>query len=120
MTLGDAPLAVVLIAVLVALCSSSFGIFIAAIAHTKNQIGGLSSVSVWVMGILGGCFIPTFILENFLGPLPKIVPHYWANRAFNDLLVRGLGLADVTTEMAALLVFTALFFAIGLWRFDFD
>ncbi|MEE9616281.1 MAG: ABC transporter permease [Anaerolineae bacterium] len=120
MTLGDAPLAVVLIAVLVALCSSAFGILIAAIARTENQIGGLSSVFLWVMGILGGCFIPLFILENFLGPLPKIVPHYWANRAFNDLLVRGLGLADVTTEMAVLLGFTALFFVIGLWRFDFD
>ena len=120
MTLGDAPLAVVLIAVLVALCSSAFGILIAAIARTENQIGGLSSVFLWVMGILGGCFIPLFILENFLGPLPKIVPHYWANRAFNDLLVRGLGLADVTTEMAALLAFTALFFVIGLWRFDFN
>ena len=120
MTLSDAPLAVVLIAVLVALCSSAFGILIAAIARTENQIGGLSSVFLWVMGILGGCFIPLFILENFLGPLPKIVPHYWANRAFNDLLVRGLGLADVTTEMAVLLAFTALFFIIGLWRFDFD
>jgi len=120
MTLGDAPLAVVLIAVLVALCSSAFGILIAAIARTENQIGGLSSVFLWVMGILGGCFVPLFILENFLGPLPKIVPHYWANRAFNDLLVRGLGLADVTTEMAALLAFTALFFVIGLWRFDFN
>ena len=120
MALGDAPLAVVIVAVLVALCSSAFGILIAAIARTENQIGGLSSVFLWVMGILGGCFIPLFILENFLGPLPKIVPHYWANRAFNDLLVRGLGLADVTTEMAALLAFTALFFVIGLWRFDFN
>ncbi len=120
MTLGNAPLVVALVAVLVALCSSTFGILIAAIARTENQIGGLSSVFLWVMGILGGCFIPLFILENFLGPLPKIVPHYWANRAFNDLLVRGLGLADVTTEMAALLAFTALFFVIGLWRFDFN
>jgi len=120
MTLGDAPLAVVIVAVVVALCSSAFGILIAAIAHTENQIGGLSSVFLWVMGILGGCFVPLFILENFLGPLPKIVPHYWANRAFNDLLVRGLGLADVATEMAALLAFTALFFVIGLWRFDFN
>jgi len=120
MTLGEAPLAVVIVAVLIALCSSAFGILIAAIARTENQIGGLSSVFLWVMGILGGCFIPLFILENFLGPLPKIVPHYWANRAFNDLLVRGLGLADVTTEMAALLAFTAHFFVIGLWRFDFD
>lgn len=120
MTLGEAPLAVVIVAVLIALCSSAFGILIAAIARTENQIGGLSAVVLWVMGVLGGCFIPPFVLENFVGPLPKIVPHYWANRAFNDLLVRGLGLADVTTEMVALLAFTALFFVIGLWRFDFD
>jgi len=120
MTLGSAPLAVVLVAMVVALCSSGFGILIAAIAHTENQISGLSSLLLWVMGILGGCFVPLFILENFLGPLPKIVPHYWANRAFNDLLVRGLGLADVIMEMAVLLAFTALFFALGVWRFDFD
>ena len=104
----------------VALCSSSFGIFIAAIARTENQIGGLSTVVLWVMGILGGSLIPAFLLDRFLGPVPKIVPHYWANRAFNNLLVRGLGTMAVTTEVAVLLGFTALFFAVGLWRFDFD
>ena len=62
--------------------------------------------------------IPLFILERFLGPLPKIVPHYWANRALVEPDGAGLGLADVTVEMAVLLGFTALFFAVGLWRFD--
>ena len=120
MTLGNAPLAVALVAVLVALCSSTLGIFIAAIARTENQIGGLSAVVLWGMGVLGGSFVPLFFLENFLGPLPQIVPHYWANRAFNDLLARGLGLADVTMVIAMLLAFTVLFFVVGLWRFDFD
>jgi ABC-2 type transport system permease protein len=120
MTLGDAPLVVALVAVLVALCSSSLGTLIAAIARTENQIGGLSAVVLWVMGVLGGSFIPLFFLENFLGSLIQIVPHYWANRAFNDLMIRGLGLADVTVEMAVLLGFTGLFFVVGLWKFDFD
>ena len=120
MTLGDAPLAVALVALLVALCSSSLGTLIAAVARTENQIGALSAVVLWVMGVLGGSFIPLFYLESFLGPLPQVVPHYWANRAFNDLMVRGAGLAGVAVEMAVLLGFTALFFVVGLWRFDFD
>lgn len=120
LTLGNAPLVVALVAVLVALCSSSLGTLIAAIARTESQIGGLSAVVLWVMGVLGGSFIPLFFLENFLGPLPQIVPHYWANRAFNDLMIRGLGLAGVTVEMAVLLGFTGLFFVVGLWRFDFE
>jgi len=72
------------------------------------------------MGIIGGSIFPLYALEDFLGSLPKIVPHYWANRALDNLMIRGYGLADVTTEMVVLLGFTALFFAIGLWRFEFE
>ena len=118
--LGVDPLATVLVVVLVALCSSAFGILIAALARTEAQIGGLSTLLLWGMGFLGGGIMPLFFLEQFLGPLPKIVPHYWANHALTNLMTRGLGLADVTTDLAVLLGFTALFFVIGLWRFDFD
>jgi len=119
-SLGNEPLATILVLGLVALCSSAFGIFIAAIARTESQIGGLSMLLVWGMGLVGGCLIPVFILEQFLGPVPMIVPHYWANRALVDLMVRGHGLADVAVEMAVLLGFTVLFFAVGLWRFKWD
>jgi len=120
LSLGSAPGAVLLVTVAIALCSSALGITIAALARTESQIGGLSSLILWGAGILGGSFVPLFILEQFLGTLPRIVPHYWANRAFENLLIRGLGLASVTTEIGALLGFTALFFAIGLWRFSFE
>jgi len=119
-TLGNDPLATALVVVLVALCSSAMGILIAAFARTEAQIGGLSTLLVWVMGLVGGSMIPLFILERFLGPVPMVVPHYWANRALIDLMVRGRGLADVTVEMAVLLGFTVLFFAIGVWRFKFE
>jgi ABC-2 type transport system permease protein len=115
-----APLGAALIAILIALCSSALGIAIAALARTENQIGGLSTLLLWGMGLLGGCFVPLFILERFLGPIPMIVPHYWANRALDDLFIRGLGLADIYLSLVMLLVFSLIFFGIGLWRFDFD
>jgi len=120
LTLGNSPLGVVLVAVAVALCTSSFGILIAAVARTENQIGGLSTLLLWGMGIVGGGIVPLFLLESFLGPLPKVVPHYWAIRAYNDLMIRGLGLVDVAVEIVVLLGFSALFFAVGLWRFEYD
>jgi ABC-2 type transport system permease protein len=119
-TLGVEPLATVLVVALVALCSSAFGILIAALARTEAQIGGLSTLLLWGMGFLGGGIMPLFFLEQFLGPLPKIVPHYWANHALTNLMTRGLGLADVTTDIAVQLGFTVVFFVVGLWRFDFD
>lgn len=118
-SLGSDPLALVLAVVLVALCSSALGILIAALARTEGQIGGVGSLVIWGMGLVGGSIIPVFVLEQF-GALPKIVPHYWANSALDNLMIRGLGLADIGTELVILLGFTALFFVVGLWKFDFD
>ncbi len=119
-TLGKSPLAILLVAVMLSVCSCAFGILLAALARTPNQIGGLSTLLLYLMGLLGGAFVPLFLLDRFLGPLPKVVPHYWANHALTNLMVRGLGLADVALDLGVLLGFTVLFFAIGLWRFDFD
>lgn len=118
-SLGNDPIALALAIVLIALCSVALGILIAALARTEGQIGGVGSLVIWGAGLIGGSIIPVFVLERF-GVLPKLVPHYWANRALDNLMIRGLGLTDVGTELVVLLGFTALFFVVGLWKFDFN
>lgn len=119
-TLGKSPLGLILITVLVALCSTSLGILLAALCRTEAQIGGVSSAALWVAGMVGGAFIPTFVLGDFLNAIGKAVPHYWVLQAYNDLMIRGLGVVDILPELGILAGFTALFFAIGLYRFKFD
>lgn len=117
---GQDPLALIIAFLLIALCSSALGVLIASLARTENQIGGLSTLLLWGFGALGGSIIPHFILESMLGPIPKALPHYWGNRVLDNIMIRGMMLADVYLELAALLGFSVLFFLIGLWRFDFD
>jgi ABC-2 type transport system permease protein len=118
--LGKDPIALILAILVLALCSSALGVVIAAIARTENQIGGLSTLLLWGLGTLGGSIIPYFILEPMLGPIPMALPHYWANRVLDNILVRGMMLADVSLELIVLLGFALVFFIVGLWRFDFD
>jgi ABC-2 type transport system permease protein len=118
--LGKDPVALVIAILLIALCSSALGVVIAALARTESQIGGLSTLILWGLGTLGGSIIPFFILENMLGPLPMALPHYWANRALDNIMVRGMMLGEVSLELIVLLGFSLVFFIVGLWRFDFD
>jgi ABC-2 type transport system permease protein len=118
--LGESPLALVVLVLVVALCSTGLGILIAALAHTEAQIGGLSATVLWVMAFLGGSFIPLFLLNNALAKVGQYTPHGWANIAFYDVLVRGSDLAGISQALLALLGFTAAFFVVGLWRFDFE
>jgi ABC-2 type transport system permease protein len=119
LSLGNDLLALVLISLVVLLCSTSLGVLIAAIARTEGQISGLSSVVLWVFGFAGIWLIqipPTPLFDK----ISQAIPHYWANTAYLDLFVRRLSLVDIIPNIGILLGFTAVFFVIGLWRFDFN
>jgi ABC-2 type transport system permease protein len=119
-SLGTSPLGLILITILVALCSTSLGVLLAALCRTESQVGGISSLFLWVAGMVGGAFIPAFVLGDFLNAIGKVVPHYWALQAYNDLTIRGLGVVDILPQLAVLAGFTTVFLVIGLLRFKFD
>jgi ABC-2 type transport system permease protein len=119
MSLGDDPLALVLVSLAVLLCSTSLGVLIAAIARTEGQIGGFSAVVLWALGF-AGIVLADMPSTPLFDTISQLIPHYWANAAFQDLFVRGQGLADVMPSILPLLGFTVAFFAVGLWRFEFN
>jgi ABC-2 type transport system permease protein len=119
-SLGNSPLGLVLITVMVALCSTSLGLMLGALCRTESQVGGISSLFLWVAGMVGGAFIPNFLLGDFLGTVGKIVPHFWANQAFNDLMIRGHGVGAILPELGVLALFAVAFFGVGLLRFRFE
>jgi ABC-2 type transport system permease protein len=117
--LGNLP-ALAVVSLLVALCSTSLGVLLAALCRTESQISGMASAVLWVAGAVAGAFIPQFLLGNLLGAIGKVTPHYWAISAFSDVIVRGEGLAGIGPQLGILALFTAAFLAIGVWRFKFD
>ncbi len=121
LSLGQSPGALVAVSFCVALCSTSLGILIAAIARTEAQIGGFSALLLWLMGFLGGTMVPLDIMSSpLLTTISKFVPQSHAVEAYKDILVRGAGFTDILPALGILLGFSLLFFAVGLWRFDFD
>jgi ABC-2 type transport system permease protein len=118
--LGNDPVALVLLVLATAMCCTCLGILIAAIARTEAQIGGVAGLLLWVLAFLGGSFIPLFLINDSMATLGQVTPHFWAVTGFYDLLTRGQGLASIIDSLVALLGFSALFFVVGTWRFEFD
>lgn len=119
LSLGNNPVALIVVSFVIALCSTSMGVLIAGIARTEGQIGGVSQLALWGMGFIGIIF-PQGLLPPALANIGRLIPHYWANQAYQDIFVRGQGLDGVMGSVLVLLGFTVLFFVVGLWRFDFD
>jgi ABC-2 type transport system permease protein len=117
-TLGKDPLAFALVCLVLLLCSTSLGVLIAGVARTKTQISAFSQVILWTFGF-AGIWLDKFANISPFDLISKLIPHTWANAAFQDLMVRGQGLQEIMPGLLVLGAFTVVFFIVGLWRFDY-
>ena len=119
MKLGYLP-ALVVVSLALAAAANGLGLLVAALGKTEPQVNGLSVLLAITLSALGGMMVPTFIMPNLMKTLSLFTPHAWALAGYHDIIIRGLGMKDVLTEMFVLLGFASFFFVIALWRFRFD
>ncbi len=120
MSLGHSPAGLVMVSLAAAATATGLGVLIASLVRTPSQAGGLTVLLLLTFSALGGCFVPRFLMPDWLKTLGLITPHAWALDAYQDLLVRGYGLMEVLPRVGALAMFALVFFGIGVWRFRFD
>jgi ABC-2 type transport system permease protein len=108
------------IAVAFALLTSSFGLLIAAIGKTPEATRGLAIFATLVMVMLGGAWVPSFVFPEWLQTASLVIPTRWAVDGLDAMTWRGLGFDAAIGPIAALLLFSALFAAIAIWRFDWE
>jgi ABC-2 type transport system permease protein len=120
--IGQSPLAWAVASMVIALCSTSLGIMIASLAKSEGQISGLSNALLWVAGFLGGALVPAFLIQQMptLNFLSRLVPQSYATQAYYDVIARGASVVDILPSLGMLLVFTTVFFFIGVRRFRFE
>ncbi|MDQ7029670.1 MAG: ABC transporter permease [Ardenticatenia bacterium] len=117
MSLGRAPLALVLVTLATAAAATGLGLLVAALGKTRQQITGIATLLVLVLAALGGTMVPVFVMPAFMQALARLSPHYWALQGYQDIIVRGLGVAAVLPEVGVLLGFALAFYTVALIRF---
>ncbi len=117
--LGFVP-ALVMVSAALALVATGLGIALAGVARSETQGTGLAVIVVLTTSALGGVMVPRFIMPEAMQQIGNITPQAWAIQGYQDVLVRGQGVGGVWLEAGVLLIFAAVFTAVGIWRFRFD
>lgn len=121
MEVAGSPAALVVLSLAVVLCAVSLGLLMAALGGSEKQLGAMGSVSLLVMGMIGGCMFPRMLMPAFMQKLGLAVPHGWALDGYRDVLVyEGTTIADIAPQAAALVGFAALFALLGILLFKFE
>jgi ABC-2 type transport system permease protein len=85
---------ILLMIIATAYACSSFGVLLASIAKSRQQVQGISTLIVLVMSCLGGSMIPTFAMPAFMQKLSVFTVNYWGIQGFYDIFWRNVPLTD--------------------------
>ena len=120
MPLGSAPVALAVTTLFTALTATSLGLLLGAVAKTSKQADTIGIILGFVLMALGGCIMPLYRAEGFIGILSNLTPHAHALQAYRGIIVDNATMVQVLPHLGILAVFAAVFFAVAVWRFRFE
>jgi ABC-2 type transport system permease protein len=97
---------------------SSLGIFLAAIAKTRQQAQNLSTIIILIMSAIGGSMIPLFIMPAILQKIALLSVNYWGIQGFYDLFWRSLPLEAILPKILVLMSIGTVMTLASIWLFN--
>ncbi len=94
--------ALVLMILATAFAVSSFGMLLVAIAKTRQQLQGLSTIIILVMSAIGGSMVPLFVMPVIMQKIAVVSVNYWGIQGFYDIFWRNLTLIEILPKMGIL------------------
>jgi ABC-2 type transport system permease protein len=96
-----------------AAATGAFGLFLATLCRSRQQLGGISTLVIIVMSALGGSMIPRFLMSEGMQRFGLITFNAWALDGYTRVFWRDARLVDLAPQVGVLLGFTAVFLAVA-------
>jgi ABC-2 type transport system permease protein len=113
-------LGVAAIVVAFAVCLTTFGLLLAAVLRTEQQLNLIGNLGAMLLAGLSGALVPITVLPQWARMIAPVAPQYWAMRGFRSLILEAEGLGAAAVPVAVLLGLAVVFGTAALMRFRFD
>jgi ABC-2 type transport system permease protein len=110
-------LATSVLVVVLALCGTGIGLALCMLARGENQ--GMAFTQLIAMGgaVLGGLWFPAELMPKTMQAISHYIPQYWAQNAFQDIMLRGADLGAILPALGVLIAFALGGLIVALLRF---
>jgi len=96
-----------------AAAAAAFGLVLATLARTRQQLAGLANLLVLSLNAIGGSMFPRFLMSETLQKISLVGFNAWALDGYLKVFWRQSPLASLLPQVAALLGFTVLFLVLA-------
>lgn len=105
-----------LLALAAALLSAATGLLVAALGGTESRARSVAILAILTLSLLGGLWLPGFLLPDWVQRLALALPTTWAARGLEGVTWQGMDLAGAWPCALALVAFSVAFLGVAWWR----
>ncbi|CAN5162636.1 hypothetical protein BH11PLA2_BH11PLA2_33280 [soil metagenome] len=105
-----------LLAVVMSTLAAATGLLVAAIGGTEARARSICILGILGVSMLGGLWLPAFLLPGWARDLALALPTTWAMRGLDAVTWQGRDFAALVPSAAAVLAFTVLFLGVAILR----
>lgn len=116
---GNSLVGLLLITLATCWATTSLGILLVSVIRSRKQIHPITTLVILGSSAIGGAWYPLFMMPKAVRQAARITLVAWAMEGYNQLTILGGGLADVWVDIAVLVAYGAICFAVGLKLFQF-
>jgi ABC-2 type transport system permease protein len=102
--------------VFTAAAASGFGLLLATISRSRQQLSGLSTIVILAMSALGGSMFPRFLMSETMQKVGLVTFNAWALDGYLKVFWREAPLLSLWPEVGVLTCLTVVFM-LGARRF---
>ena len=106
----------VLMALSAALLSAATGLVVASLGGNESRARSVSILVILTLSLLGGLWLPAFLLPGWVRTLALALPTTWAARGLEGVVWQGMTFRAAWPCALALLGFSAAFLLFAYWR----
>jgi ABC-2 type transport system permease protein len=116
LVIGDGLPRLLLAAMGIGMAATAYGIVVGTVFRTHQQSAIFGAVSVVILSAVGGIWVPLYIMPAPMQAIGSLSPLAWSLDAFNVVLLRNGGWAELAPHVALLLAFAFACLAYSIWH----
>jgi ABC-2 type transport system permease protein len=105
------------LALAVSLLAAATGLLVATLGGTEARARNVCILVILAVSMLGGLWLPNFLLPTWVRDLSLALPTTWAMRGLDGVTWQGQGFGELLPSLAAVSAFSAAFLAAAMARF---
>ncbi len=99
-------LPVAVISILSAFAAISYALLVGTYAKTQEQANGFGAISIIIFAAIGGIWVPSFVMPEYLQSIGKASPLHWCIEGFYTLFLKNGDWNQLTGTIIYLILFS--------------